>query len=127
MPTIVPVGSALAAKRFSVALFADTQRRPSFRKNLTGPAPKQAAAEAKLKGQSSSDYPFVRVTDLSKSSGDSVSVDTFDIVQGEPTMGDEKIAGKMMSLSFDSMDIKVDQYRGGVDSGGRIDFSPTLQ
>lgn len=120
MPTNVPVGSPLAKKLYSVAAFAETQRRPSMRKNLTGPAPKQGDAEAKLKGQTSPDYPIVQIKDLSVGAGDNASVDLFNIVTGLPVMGDEKIAGRLMDLSFSSMDIKIDQYRAGVDTGGRM-------
>lgn len=120
MPTDIPVGSALARKVFGGALFARTQRKPSLMKNITGPAPKQKGAEAKLKGQSAPDFPIVRVTDLSKSAGDAVSVDLFDIVTGKPVMGDKKLAGKMMSLSYSSMDVKINQSRGGIDTGGRM-------
>ncbi len=126
MPTEVPAGSPLARKLFSVALFAATQRKPSFRRNLTGPAPQQADAEKKLKNQTSPDYPFVTVTDLSKTAGDTISVDLFDILTGKPVMGDQKIAGKLMSLSYSSMDIKIDQYRCGVDPGGRMTQQRTL-
>lgn len=48
--TNVPVGSPLARKVFGAALFARTQRQPSLMNNLTGPAPQQAAAEAKAQG-----------------------------------------------------------------------------
>lgn len=126
MPTQIPIGHPLAKKIYSVATFAETQRQPGFRKNLTGPAPQQSAAERKLKGQTASGYPFVRVTDLSKSKGDSVSVDLFNIAQGKPTMGDKKIAGKMMSLSSSSMDIRIDQCRGGIDPGGRMTQQRTV-
>src|SRR3546814_13042453 len=73
--TNIPVGSALARKVFGAALFANTQRTPSLMNNLTGPAPKQSDAEAKLKGQTSPEMPIVRITDLSKSQGDTVSGD----------------------------------------------------
>lgn len=126
MSTNLPVGHPLARKFFSVASFAETQRKPSFRRNLTGPAPTQAQAESKLKGQTTPDMPFVRVTDLSKGGGDTVSVDLFNIIKGKPTMGDRKIAGKMMGLTFSSMDIRIDQYRAGVDSGGRMAQQRTL-
>jgi N4-gp56 family major capsid protein len=120
MPTTIPVGSSLARKVFGSALFTRTQRKPSLLKNITGEAPKQTAAEAKLKGQSQPDFPIVRVTDLGKSAGDTVSVDLFDIVTGKPVMGDKKLAGKMMSLSYSSQDIKIDQCRAGIDTGGRM-------
>lgn len=126
MPTEVPIGSALARKLFSVATFAATQRMPSLRRNMTGPAPKQTDAERKLKGQTSPDYPFVRITDLSKTAGEQVSIDLFNILRGKPIMGDRKISGKMMSLNFSSMNINIDQYRGGVDPGGRMTQQRTL-
>jgi len=83
-------------------------------------APKQSDAERKLKGQTSPDFPIVKVTDLSKSAGDQVSVDLFNIIAGKPVMGDKKLAGKMMSLTFSSMNILINQARGGVDTGGRM-------
>jgi len=126
MPTQVPVGSALARKVFSVAVFAATQRRPSFSKNITGAAPKQSDAERKLKGQTSPDFPIVRITDLSKSAGESVSVDLFNIIKGKPVTGDKKLSGKMMNLTYSSMDIRIDQCRGGVDTGGRMAQQRTL-
>lgn len=120
MSTHIPYGSALAVKAFSAAAFAQTQRKPSLRRDLTGPAPKQADAEAKLKGQSTPDMPIVQVRDLIKNAGDSVSVDLFNIVTGKPVMGDRKLTGKFMPLTFNSMDVRIDQWRGGVDGGGRM-------
>ncbi|MCG5533110.1 N4-gp56 family major capsid protein [Halorhodospira sp. 9621] len=124
--TNIPVGSPLAKKLYSVAAFAETQRRPSFRRRLTGPAPKQAGAESKLKGQTSPDYPIVQIRDLSTSAGDQVSVDLFNIITGRPTMGDRKLAGRMMDLTFSSMDLRIDQYRAGVDTGGRMTQKRTV-
>jgi N4-gp56 family major capsid protein len=120
MPTQVSTGSALAIKSFSVALFAVTQRNPSLLKNLTGAAPQQSAAEAKLKGQTQPDMPIVRVTDLSKTSGDTVSVDLINIIGGKPIMGDRMAEGKGESLSFSSMDIKIDLTTKGTDAGGKM-------
>lgn len=126
MPTQIPIGSALARKVFGAALFATVQQQPGFMNLLSGPAPKQADAEAKLKGQTSPDYPIVKINDLSKGAGDLVSVDLFNIVQGKPIMGDKKMAGKMMSLTSSSMEIRIDQYRGGVDSGGKMTQKRTV-
>lgn len=118
--TNVPIGHPTAKKVFSVALFHDTIRKATFRNRLSGPAPQQSAAERKAKNQTSPDFPIVRVNDLRRTQGDTVSVDMFNVVTGKPVMGDRKIAGRMMSLSTSSMDIRIDQYRGGVDQGGRI-------
>jgi len=94
MQTQVPAGSALARKVFGAALFAKTVAFAGMVKNLTGDAPKQSDAEAKLKGQTVPDMPIVRVTDLQKSAGDSVSVDAFDTISGKPIMGDKNAEGR---------------------------------
>lgn len=118
--TSIPAGSALAIKQFSVALFTLTQRQPSLTKNLTGPAPQQSAAESKLKGQSSPDMPIVRVTDLSKTEGDMVSIDLINIIGGKPIMGDRMAEGMGEPLSFSSMDVRIDLTTKVVDSGGKM-------
>jgi N4-gp56 family major capsid protein len=110
----------MAVKVYSAACFATVQQQPGFMNLLSGPAPKDADAQAKLKGQTSPDMPIVKITDLSKGAGDTVTVDLFNIIQGKPVMGDKKMAGKMMSLSSSTMDMRIDQYRGGVDSGGKM-------
>jgi len=126
MATNIAYGSALARKVYGAALFAAVQIEPGFMNLLTGPAPKQAEAESKLKGQTSAEYPIVRVTDLSKGAGASVSVDLFNNLTGKPTMGDKRIAGKLMSLTYSSMDVQINQYRGGADAGGRMTQQRTV-
>lgn len=120
MPTSISTTNALTVKAFSVALFNETLRSGTFRKNLTGPAPKQSSAEAKAKGQTSPAYPFVTITDLSSGPGDKVSVDLFNIIGGKPTVGDQKLAGRLSSLSSSSQEISITQIRHGVDVGGRM-------
>ena len=120
MQTQVPAGSALAVKSWSVALFTVTQRNPSLLKNLTGEAPLQSGAEAKMKGQTTPDMPIVRVTDLSKTSGDAVSIDLINIIGGKPIMGDRMAEGKGEKLSFSSMDVKIDLTTKGTDAGGKM-------
>lgn len=126
MPTQIPIGSPLARKVYGAALFATVQQQPGFMNLLSGPAPKQADAEAKLKGQTSPDYPIVKITDLSKTRGDLVTVDLFNILQGKPVMGDKRLAGKMMSLTSSTMEVRINQYRGGVDNGGTMTQQRTV-
>ena len=126
MATQIPYGSALARKVYGAALFAAVQIEPGFMNLLTGPAPKQAEAEAKLKGQTSAEYPIVRVTDLSKGAGASVSVDLFNNLQGKPVMGDKRINGSLMSLTNSSMDVVINQFRGGADAGGKMTQQRTV-
>ncbi len=105
--TTIPAGSALAVKVYGAALFARNIQAQSLLTNLTGPAPKQSDAEAKLKGQTSKDMPIVRITDLSKSSGDRVTVDCFDTINGKPLMGDKNAENKGEALSSSSMEIAI--------------------
>lgn len=118
--TQITTSNALAVKAFSVALFAATQRQPTLMKNLTGAAPQQSDAEMKLKGQTSPDYPVVRVTDLSSGPGDKISVDLINIIGGKPIMGDRNAEGKGEKLSFSSMDVSIDLATKVVDAGGKM-------
>lgn len=124
--TKVAIGSALAAKVYGAALFARVDVEPGFLNLLSGPAPQQSEAEAKLKGQSDADMPIVKITDLSKEAGDTVTMDLFNTINGKPVMGDKKVAGKMMGLSSSTMEMRIDQYRGGVDSGGKMTQKRTV-
>ena len=124
--TSIPAGSPLARKVYSAALFAKTLAFSGLVKVLTGEAPKQSDAEAKLKGQTVPDMPIVRVTDLSKSAGDSISVDAFDTINGKPIMGDRNAEGRGEALSSSSMDIKIDNTTKSVDAGGKMSSQRTL-
>ncbi|MGH7484562.1 MAG: N4-gp56 family major capsid protein [Steroidobacteraceae bacterium] len=126
MQTNVPVGSPLARKAYSVGLFSKVQSEPGFMNLLSGEMPQEGTFAAKAKGQTSPDYPVVKCGDLSKDAGDTVSVDLFNILKGKPTMGDRRIAGHMMALTYSSMDVKIDQFRAGADSGGRMTQKRTV-
>jgi N4-gp56 family major capsid protein len=118
--TQIPSGHALSVKEYSVALFAHTLRNPSLMKNITGPTPKMGEVDRKLKNQTMPGMPCVRVTDLSKSAGDTVSVDCVDVMTGKPIMGDRNAEGKGEKLTFSSMDVKIDLATKVVDVGGRM-------
>ena len=124
--TKIPAGSPLAKKVFGAALFARVIQAPHLLKNLAGKAPQQSGAEAKLKGQTTPDMPVVRVTDLSKTAGDTVSVDCFDVIGGKPLMGDKNAEGKGEKLTSSSMDIAIDLSTKVVDAGGKMSQQRTL-
>lgn len=126
MATNIPVGSALARKIYSVGLFTRVQHSPGFMNLLAGEMPKEGSFAAKTKGQTSPDYPIVKAGDLAKGAGDTVSIDLFNILQGKPVMGDKRIEGRMMQLTYSSMDVRIDQVRGGADSGGRMTQKRTV-
>ena len=120
MSTNIPVGSPLARKVYSVGLFTRVQHAPGFMNLISGEMPKEGSFASKSKGQTSPDYPIVKAGDLAKGAGDTVTIDLFNILQGKPVMGDRRIAGRMMPLTYSSMDVRIDQCRGGADSGGRM-------
>ena len=120
MSTNIPVGSTLARKVYSVGLFTRVQHAPGFMNLISGEMPKEGSFASKSKGQTSPDYPIVKAGDLAKGAGDTVTIDLFNILQGKPVMGDRRIAGRMMPLTYSSMDVRIDQCRGGADSGGRM-------
>lgn len=124
--TVVSTADAITVKKFSTALFAATIRTPNEMKNLTGTAPTQSDAEAKMKGQTSPGMPIVRVTDLSKTAGDKISVDLFNIVGGRPIMGDRTGSGKGDKLTFSSMEVSIDQATKVIDLGGRMTQQRTV-
>ena len=126
MSTSVPIGSALARIVYSVGLFTRVQQSPGFMNLLAGEMPKEGSFAAKTKGQTSPDYPIVKAGDLAKGAGDTISIDLFNLLQGKPVMGDQRIEGRMMQLTYSSMDIRIDQVRGGADSGGRMTQKRTV-
>jgi N4-gp56 family major capsid protein len=125
--TAVLKGDALARKLYSVALFAQTQRLPGFSRQLTGPSADAGAALSKIKGQSVPDMPIVRVTDLSKTAGDTVSVDMFGVIGGKPITGDQIAEGRGEKLTSSSMDISIELMTKVVDAGGKMSQQRTVQ
>lgn len=125
--TAVLKGDALARKLYSVALFAQTQRLPGFARQLTGPSADAGQAISKIKGQSVPDMPIVRVTDLSKTAGDTVSVDMFGVIGGTPITGDQIAEGRGEKLTSSSMDISIDLMTKAVDAGGKMSQQRTVQ
>ena len=126
--TQVNRGDPTAVTVNSVAFFAESLRTGTFRRNLKGAAPKRGAALAKIAQtenmatgmQTSPDFPIVQINDLSKGAGDTVTVDLVHIIEGKPTMGDRNVEGRLSALTFDDTDIIINQYRHGVDAGGRM-------
>lgn len=119
--TSVAAGSNLALTQYSVALSAQLIRAPGNLAAMTGPAPKQADAEATLKLQTDPGMPFVRITDLATSpKGDKVTVDAFNVTGGKPIMGDRNAEGQGVALSSTSFNCLIDLATFNVDAGGKM-------
>jgi len=114
------IGAAQAVKLFNAALFSEAVRKPSMVNMLTGNKPTNAQNEKKMRGQTEPGAPIIRVTDLSSSAGDEVTVDILHQPNMLPTMGDRKLEGRMGSMSWGEDKITINQSRAGMDSGGRM-------
>ncbi len=121
------ISSAKANKLFNAALFTESVRWSSFARLFTGAAPKPVDTnKADARKQTSPGAPIVRITDLGKVRAERVTVDLIAQLNGLPTMGDEKIAGNVEDLKFSEFEIKIDQGRKAVDSGGRMTQQRTM-
>ncbi len=122
--TNVASGSSIAIKYYSAALFANTLKGASAMENLVGPVEPSVAME-KIAGQTLPGMPLVRIDNLMKNAGDIVSLDLVDTVSGEPLMGDVNREGRGSTLSFSSMDIKIDLASKVIDAGGSMSHQRT--
>lgn len=118
--TQVASGDALAVKLYSAAVFANTQRKNTFTNRMTGPSPSQSDAESKIRNQTSPDYPIVRVTDLSDTAGDQLTVDLFHTIGGKPIVGDRQAEGRGERLTTSTQEVKIDLLTKVVDAGGKM-------
>jgi N4-gp56 family major capsid protein len=118
--TMVAKGSAIANKLFSVATFAEVLQKPGFLRDLTGPSSTEADARQKIAGRTDPGMPVTRITDLTSTAGDRVSVDLFNVVRGKPVIGDADAEGTGVQLTSSTMEINIDLLTKVVDSGGKM-------
>ena len=118
--TSVPKGSTLANKQFSKALSAMAVRQPTPLQALTGPMPTHDAAMRKLKQQTTTEMPVVRVDELAKGPGDTVQLDCAHVVKLRPVMGDRNAEGMGAALKYSSKDIVLDMATLPVSAGGKM-------
>ena len=118
--TSVAKGSGLANKQFSKALSAMAVRQPTPLAALTGPMPTHDDSMRKLKQQSTTEMPIVRVDELAKGPGDTVQVDCAHVVKLRPVMGDKNAEGMGASLKYSSKDVVLDMATLPVSAGGKM-------
>jgi N4-gp56 family major capsid protein len=116
--TNVASGSSIAIKHYSAALFANTLKGTDAMSHLTGAV--DTSALEKMAGQTAPGMPIVRLDNLMKAPGDVLSLDLFDTISGEPLMGDVNREGKGDTLSFSSMEIKINISSKVIDAGGTM-------
>lgn len=109
MTTTVTQSSPFALVKESVALTAVAIKAPTDLTPLIGKAPKQSAAEATVKQQSSPGLPGVLVTDLAADKqGAEVTIEAYDTLGGDPIMGDQIREGKGENVDISSMKANID-------------------
>jgi hypothetical protein len=118
--TSIPTNSGLAPKGWSEFLFAQVGKMPTPINTLSGPAPDISKMSKVLRRQTTTDMPIVRVTDLSKTAGDTVRVDCAHVVKLRPVMGDENAEGKGAKLDFSFKDVRLDMATLPVSMGGKM-------
>jgi N4-gp56 family major capsid protein len=118
--TVIPFGSPDAHRIQSVGLFAATLQRTTNLNRLTGTMPKQADAENRARLQTSTDYPIVRVMDLTKNAGDEVTFDLINHIGGKPIMGERMAEGRGVKMSFAQDRLRINQTRKPISAGGKM-------
>lgn len=118
--TSINASNPLANKQFSRALSAMAVRQPTPLRSLTGPMPSEDDAMRKLRQQSTTEMPIVRVDELSKGPGTKVQIDCAHIVKLRAVMGDRNAEGLGAELKYSSVDVNIDMYTLPVSAGGKM-------
>lgn len=115
--TTIPYGSPQAITLQSAGLFAANMQRNTTINRLTGKFPKQAATEATIRNQSSTEMPVVRCMDLQKMAGDEVTFDLINPMGGVPIMGSEYAEGRGQTMNFSQDRLRINQARFPISAG----------
>lgn len=118
--TSISASSPLANKQFSKALSAMAVRQPTPLRTLTGPLPSEDDAMRKLRQQSTTEMPIVRVDELTKGPGTTVQVDCAHVAKLAAIMGDRNAEGMGAELKYSTVDVKIDMATLPVSAGGKM-------
>lgn len=118
--TNVSASSPLANKQFSRALSAMAVRQPTPMRSLTGPMPTHDDAMRKLRQQTSTDMPIVRVDELASGPGTKVQLDCAHVVKLRAVMGDKNAEGQGATLKYSSVEVNIDMATLPVSAGGKM-------
>ena len=105
--TVIASGDAKAVKKFSAFLAVDTPKKAYWTSRFMG------------KGEQSS-MPIQQLDRLENEAGDTISYDLNMQMTMAPVEGDDILENKEERLKFYSDEMKIDQLRGGVNSGGKM-------
>lgn len=108
--TNIGVGSQLAVRRWGTSLAKDTEKQSYFSRFI-------GTGENNM---------IERKVELESDAGDTVQFDLSMRLKGGVVTGDARVEGNTSNLTFLTDEIKIDQARKGVDTGGRMSRKRTL-
>lgn len=108
--TNIGIGDPKAVRRWATSLAKDTEKQSYF---------------SKFVGEGENNI-IERKVDLESDAGDTVQFDLSMRLRGGVTTGDNRVEGNTSNLTFYTDEIKIDQARKGVDTGGRMTRKRTL-
>lgn len=111
--TVVGVGDPKAIKRQSALLALDYAKKSFWTRKFMG-----VGEDAQM--------PLQVLNHLENDAGDTISFDLSVQLKQRPTEGDDRLEGNEEGLKFYTDEVKIDQARGGVNSGGRMTRKRTI-
>lgn len=111
MRTLIPTSDPKTIRKWRAKLMRDTLSKSYFNRRFISDGEQAVVQQLK---------------DLENSPGDNVQFDLNVQLRGKPTYGDNKLQGKAEALRFYTDNVKIDQARKSVDSGGRMTKKRTI-
>lgn len=111
--TVIGAGDPKAVKKYSAFLAVDVGKKAYFNKKFMG-----VGVEAET--------PLQTLPHLENDAGDTISYDLVMALKMKPVQGDNTLRGKEEDLKFYTDEVKIDQLRGGVNTGGKMTRKRTI-
>lgn len=118
--TNINSSNSLANKQFSRMLSAMAVRAATPINTLTGPMPSHEDAMRKLRQQTTTEMPIVRVDELIAGPGTKVQLDCAHVVKPRAVMGDRNAEGLGAPLTYSSVEINIDMATLPFSAGGKM-------
>ncbi len=111
--TVIGVNDAKAVRKYSGLLAVDTVRKSYFNRKFMGVG-------------EDAETPIQTLVDLETDAGDTINYDLVMQLKMAPIEGDNVLEGREEDLKMYSDSVKINQLRGGVNTGGRMTRKRTL-
>lgn len=111
--TVIGVNDPKAVQRYSAFLAVDVGRQSYFNKKFMGVGV-------------DSETPIQTIASLENDAGDTITYDLVMQLKMQPVEGDRVLRGKEEDLKFYTDSVKINQMRGGVNTGGKMTRKRTI-